>query len=122
MIFDVFGRVSFFAKKKERRFTHGEKKSRTTNLDFPSVLLNQGLTEANNNTRAEETSFAFLFSQTRRRKKEEKGEMKREEKRQLTLLRARHDDAVCSSTRSATKHNKGENAHYTHNKRNNESI
>ena len=47
-----------FAKKKE--MVRGDKKSnRTTNLDFPSVLLNQGLTEANNNTR-EETSFAFF--------------------------------------------------------------
>ena len=78
---------------------HGEKKSRTTNLDFPSVLLNQGLTEANNNTR-EETSFAFLHKQGGKKKGK-----KREEKRgnrQLTLLRARHD-AVCSSTHSATK-------------------
>ena len=64
-----------FAKKKE--MVRGEKKSiRTTNLDFPSVLLNQGLTEANTNTRGE-TSFC-LFAQTRR-KKEEKGEKKREE-------------------------------------------
>jgi len=54
----------------------GEKKIRTTNLDFPSVLLNQGLTEANNNTRG--GNFLCLFSQTRR-KKEEKGEKKREE-------------------------------------------
>ena len=78
---------------------HGEKKSRTTNLDFPSVLLNQGLTEANNNTR-EETSFAFFHKQGGKKKGK-----KREEKRgnrQLTLLRARHD-AVCSSTHSATK-------------------
>jgi len=67
-----------FAKKKE--MVRGDKKSnRTTNLDFPSVLLNQGLTEANNNTKREETAF----SQTTRRKKEEKGEKKREEKRQL---------------------------------------
>ena len=68
-----------FAKKKE--MVRGDKKSnRTTNLDFPSVLLNQGLTEANNNTkRGQETAF----SQTTRRKKEEKGEKKREEKRQL---------------------------------------
>ena len=54
----------------------GEKKSRTTNLDFPSVLLNQGLTEANNNTR-EETSFAFLHKQGG--KKKGKREKKREE-------------------------------------------
>ena len=31
------------SQKRKRWFTHGEKKSRTTNLDFPSVLLNQGL-------------------------------------------------------------------------------
>ena len=61
-----------FAKKKE--MVRGDKKSnRTTNLDFPSVLLNQGLTEANNNnTRAEETSFAFFTN--KEGKKEEKGE------------------------------------------------
>tara|TARA_B100000482_G_scaffold168510_1_gene133895 strand:- start:101 stop:652 length:552 start_codon:yes stop_codon:yes gene_type:complete len=110
------------SQKRKRWFTHGEKKSRTTNLDFPSVLLNQGLTEANNNTRAEETSFAFLFSQTRRRKKEEKGEMKREEKRQLTLLRARHDDAVCSSTRSATKQQRRERALHTQQEKQREYI
>ena len=71
----------------------GEKKSiRTTNLDFPSVLLNQGLTEANNNTKREETSFAFFHKQGGKKKGK-----RREEKRgnrQLTLLRARHD-AVC---------------------------
>lgn len=77
MMFLVVFRSS--QKRKKRWFTHGEKKSRTTNLDFPSVLLNQGLTEANNNTKREETAF----SQTTRRKKEEKGEKKREEKRQL---------------------------------------
>ena len=70
MIFDVFGRVSFFAKKKE--MVHGEKKSRTTNLDFPSVLLNQGLTEANNNTR-EETSFAFFHKRGGKKRKKERG-------------------------------------------------
>jgi hypothetical protein len=84
------------------------------------VLLNQGLTEANNNnTRAEETSFAFFTN--KEGKKEEKGEMKRKEKRQLTLLRARHDDAVCSSTHSP-QNNKGENAHYTQQEKQREYI
>lgn len=57
----------------------GDKKSnRTTNLDFPSVLLNQGLTEANNNTR-EETSFAFFHKQGgKKRKKERRKERKRD--------------------------------------------
>ena len=64
-----------FAKKKE--MVRGDKKSnRTTNLDFPSVLLNQGLTEANNNTKREETAF----SQTTRRKKRKK-ERRKERKR-----------------------------------------
>ena len=90
---------------------HGEKKSRTTNLDFPSVLLNQGLTEANNNTR-EETSFAFFHKQQGGGKKRKKERGKREEKRQLTLLRARHD-AVCSSTHSATKQQRRERALHT---------
>jgi hypothetical protein len=83
--------VVFRSSQKRKRWFVVKKNPNTTNLDFPSVLLNQGLTEANTNTRGE-TSFC-LFAQTRR-KKEEKGEKKREEKRQLTLLRARHD-AVC---------------------------
>ena len=78
-----------FAKKKE--MVRGEKKSRTTNLDFPSVLLNQGLTEANNNLKGRKLPLPFFTN------KEEKRGKRREEKRgnrQLTLLRARHD-AVC---------------------------
>ena len=65
-----------FAKKKE--MVRGDKKSnRTTNLDFPSVLLNQGLTEANNNTKREETSFAFFHKQGgKKRKKERRKERK----------------------------------------------
>ena len=54
----------------------GEKKSRTTNLDFPSVLLNQGLTEANNNTQGRKLPLPFF---TNKEEKEEKGEKKREE-------------------------------------------
>ena len=59
------------SQKRKRDGSSGEKKSRTTNLDFPSALLNQGLTEANNNTR-EETSFAFFHKQGggKKRKKE----------------------------------------------------
>ena len=64
-----------FAKKKE--MVRGEKKSRTTNLDFPSVLLNQGLTEANNNTR-EKLPLPFFTN------KEEKRREKREKKREET--------------------------------------
>lgn len=60
---------------------HGEKKSRTTNLDFPSVLLNQGLTEANNNTR-EETSFAFLHKQGGKKK----GKKRRKERKQTVNI------------------------------------
>ena len=54
-------------------------KKNPTNLDFPSVLLNQGLTEANNNLKGRKLPLPFFT----RRKKEEKGEKKREEKRQL---------------------------------------
>ena len=96
----------------------GEKKSRTTNLDFPSVLLNQGLTEANNNTR-EETSFAFLHKQGGKKKGK-----RREEKRgnrQLTLLRARHD-AVCLLVNTFRHKTTFARTRITHNKRNNESI
>jgi hypothetical protein len=107
-------------KRKKRWFTHGEKKSRTTNLDFPSVLLNQGLTtEANNNTRGRKLPLPFFTN--KEEEKREKGERKREEKRQLTLLRARHDDAVCSSTHSP-QNNKGENAHYTQQEKQREYI
>ena len=99
----------------------GEKKSiRTTNLDFPSVLLNQGLTEANNNTKRAETSFAFFHKQGGKKKGK-----RREEKRgnrQLTLLRARHD-AVCLLVNTFRhKTTFGERTRITHNKRNNESI
>ena len=98
----------------------GEKKSKTTNLDFPSVLLNQGLTtEANNNTRGRKLPLPFFTN--KEEEKREKGERKREEKRQLTLLRARHDDAVCSSTHSP-QNNKGENAHYTQQEKQREYI
>ena len=67
-----------FAKKKE--MVRGEKKSnRTTNLDFPSVLLNQGLTEANNNnTQGRKLSLPFFTN------KEEKRREKREKKREET--------------------------------------
>jgi hypothetical protein len=99
-------------KRKKRWFTHGEKKSRTTNLDFPSVLLNQGLTtEANNNTRGRKLPLPFFTN--KEEEKREKGERKREEKRQLTLLRARHDAPVCSSTHSATKQQRRERALHT---------
>ena len=94
----------------------GEKKSRTTNLDFPSVLLNQGLTEANNNTR-EETSFAFLHKQGgKKRKKERRKERKQtvniaesSTRRRLLVNTFRH-----KTTFARTR--------ITHNKRNNESI
>ena len=66
-----------FAKKKE--MVRGEKKSiRTTNLDFPSVLLNQGLTEANNNTQGRKLPLPFFTN------KEEKRREKREKKREET--------------------------------------
>ena len=65
---------------------------RTTNLDFPSVLLNQGLTEANNNTQG--GNFRCLFSQTRRKKEGKKERRKERKQTVITLLRARHD-AVC---------------------------
>ena len=68
-----------FAKKKE--MVRGEKKSRTTNLDFPSVLLNQGLTEANNNLKGRKLPLPFFTNKEEKRR--EKGEKKREEKRQL---------------------------------------
>ena len=69
-----------FAKKKE--MVRGDKKSnRTTNLDFPSVLLNQGLTEANNNTQGRKLPLPFFTNKEEKRR--EKGEKKREEKRQL---------------------------------------
>ena len=62
------------SQKRKRWFTHGEKKSRTTNLDFPSVLLNQGLTtEANNNTRGRKLPLPFFFHKQgggKKRKKE----------------------------------------------------
>ena len=58
------------------------------------MLLNQGLTEANNNnTRAEETSFAFFHKQGGK-KKGKRREEKRGKETVITLLRARHD-AVC---------------------------
>lgn len=61
------------------------------------------------------------FFTNKEEEKREKGERKREEKRQLTLLRARHDDAVCSSTHSP-QNNKGENAHYTQQEKQREYI
>ena len=98
---------------------HGEKKSRTTNLDFPSVLLNQGLTEANNNTR-EETSFAFFHKQGGKKKGK-----KREEKRGKETV-----NIAESSTRRrlfARQHippqnNFCENAHYTQQEKQREYI
>ena len=78
----------------------GDKKSnRTTNLDFPSVLLlNQGLAEANNNTKGRQNCFFSLTT----RQKEEKGEKKRGKETVITLLR-NTTPFVCSSTHSATK-------------------
>ena len=98
---------------------HGEKKSRTTNLDFPSVLLNQGLTEANNNTQGRKLPLPFFTNKEEKRR--EKREKKREEKRQLTLLRARHD-AVCLLVNTFRHKTTLARTRITHNKRNNESI
>ena len=74
-------------------------KNPTTNLDFPSVLLNQGL-EANNN------NFPFFHKGEGKKRKKEK---KREEKRQLLRERSTGDAA----RQHIPPQNNGENAHYT---------
>lgn len=97
----------------------GEKKSRTTNLDFPSVLLNQGLTEANNNTQGRKLPLPFFTN------KEEKRGKRREEKRGKETV-----NIAESSTRRrlfARQHippqnNFCENAHYTQQEKQREYI
>ena len=99
----------------------GEKNPvRTTNLDFPSVLLNQGLREANTNTKRAETSFAFFHKQGGKKKGK-----KREEKRGKETV-----NIAESSTRRrlfARQHippqnNFCENAHYTQQEKQREYI
>ena len=95
-----------FAKKKE--MVRGDKKSnRTTNLDFPSVLLNQGL-EANNK-KAETSASPPLFFTRRGRKKEEK----REEKRGKETVIAEKSSTGDAARQHIPPQNNGENAHYT---------
>ena len=103
---------------KRKRWFVVKKNPNATNLDFPSVLLNQGLTEANNNTQGRKLPLPFFTN------KEEKRGKRREEKRgnrQLTLLRARHD-AVCLLVNTFRHKTTLARTRITHNKRNNESI
>lgn len=69
--------VVFRSSQKRKRWFVVKKNPRTTNLDFPSVLLNQGLTEANTNTQGRKLSLPFFTNKEEKRR--EKGEKKREE-------------------------------------------
>jgi len=96
----------------------GEKKSRTTNLDFPSVLLNQGLTEANNNTRRRKLPLPSFH------KEEEKRGKRRDEKRGKETVNIAESSTRRRRLLVNTFRHKTTKARtrITHNKRNNESI
>ena len=97
----------------------GEKKSnRTTNLDFPSVLLNQGLTEANNNTR-EETSFAFLHKQGGKKRKKER---RKERKQTVNIAESSTRRRLFARQHIPPQNNFCENAHYTQQEKQREYI
>ena len=97
----------------------GEKKSRTTNLDFPSVLLNQGLTEANNNTKG--GNFLCLFAQTRR-KKEGKKERRKERKQTVNIAESSTRRRLFARQHIPPQNNFCENAHYTQQEKQREYI
>jgi len=56
-------------------------KKNPTNLDFPSVLLNQGLTEANNNTQGRKLSLPFCTNKGGKKK----GKRREEKERKQTV-------------------------------------
>ena len=96
-------------------------KKNPTNLDFPSVLLNQGLTEANNNTQGRKLSLPFCTNKGGKKK----GKRREEKERKQTV-----NNIAESSTRRrlfARQHippqnNFCENAHYTQQEKQREYI
>ena len=96
-----------------------KKNPRTTNLDFPSVLLNQGLTEANNNTR-EETSFAFLHKQGGKKRKKER---RKERKQTVNIAESSTRRRLLARQHIPPQNNFCfENAHYTQQEKQREYI
>ena len=99
---------------------HGEKKSRTTNLDFPSVLLNQGLTEANTNTQGRKETFVAFFH--KQGKKEGKKERRKERKQTVNIAESSTRRRLLARQHIPPQNNSCENAYYTQQEKQREYI
>ena len=99
----------------------GEKKIRTTtNLDFPSVLLNQGLTEANNNFEGRKLPLPFFTNKEEKRR--EKREKKREETDSYNIAESSTRRRLFARQHIPPQNNFCENAHYTQQEKQREYI